>query len=46
MPESKPLNKPFKTPAGSKKKYSVYVKTKEGDGLCYEEWSKTPYTFW
>ena len=30
MPESKPLNKPFKTPAGSKKKYSVYVKTKEG----------------
>lgn len=30
MPETKPLNKPFKTPAGSKKKYSVYVKTKEG----------------
>ena len=30
MPEPKPLNKPFKTPAGSKKKYSVYVKTKEG----------------
>jgi len=30
MPETKTLNKPFKTPAGSKKKYSVYVKTKEG----------------
>ncbi len=30
MAESKPLNKPFKTPASSKKKYSVYVKTKEG----------------
>ena len=30
MPETKPLNKPFKTPPGSKKKYSVYVKTKEG----------------
>ena len=28
--KNKPLNKPFKTPAGSKKKYSVFVKTKEG----------------
>tara|TARA_R110001606_G_scaffold395713_1_gene568658 strand:- start:441 stop:713 length:273 start_codon:yes stop_codon:yes gene_type:complete len=28
--KKKPLNKPFKTPASSKKKYSVYVKTKDG----------------
>lgn len=28
--KNKPLNKPFKTPASSKKKYSVYVKTKDG----------------
>jgi len=28
--KKKPLNKPFRTPASSNKKYSVFVKTKEG----------------
>tara|TARA_R110002012_G_scaffold12377_1_gene55413 strand:+ start:931 stop:1209 length:279 start_codon:yes stop_codon:yes gene_type:complete len=28
--KKKPLNKPFKAPAGSKKKFQVYVKTKDG----------------
>ena len=29
--KKKPLNKPFKAPSGSKKKYQVYVKTKAGN---------------
>jgi len=28
--KKKPLNKPFPAPKGSKKKYQVYVKTKDG----------------